>query len=67
VFNLEPLGKILIMTGSLIVIAGILMVFWNRVPFLGKLPGDIFIQRGSSQFFFPTVSYLLESRLDYGY
>ena len=59
--NFEPFGKLLILGGVFIVVLGLLLTFWNRIPFLGKLPGDIFLQKGNSQFFFPIVTSLVIS------
>jgi hypothetical protein len=59
--SFEPLGKILIIVGSLIIIAGVAMIFWQKIPFLGKLPGDIFVNKGNFQFFFPIVTCLVLS------
>ena len=35
----------------------------GRVPWLGRLPGDIFIQRGNFSFYFPLTACLLISAL----
>lgn len=51
----EPLGKLIIFTGVFIVILGLLLTFWDRVRFLGRLAGDIFWQNGSFQVFFPIM------------
>jgi len=59
--NFEPFGKLLILGGAFIVVLGLLLTFWNRIPFLGKLPGDIFLQKGNFQFFFPIVTSLVIS------
>ena len=59
--NFEPFGKLLILGGAFIVALGLLLTFWNRIPFLGKLPGDIFLQKGNFQFFFPIVTSLVIS------
>jgi len=59
--SFEPLGKFLILAGMFIVVLGLLVMFWSKIPFLGKLPGDIFVQKGSLQFFFPIVTCLLVS------
>ena len=58
---LEPWGKLLIMGGVFIVALGLLLTFWSRIPFIGKLPGDIFLQKGDFQFFFPIVTCLVIS------
>jgi hypothetical protein len=60
-FNLEPLGKILIITGCLFVAAGVVITFWHRIPLLGKMPGDIFLQKDGPKFFFPVISCLVFS------
>jgi len=59
--GMENLGKILIITGAVIAVMGLIFLFWNKVPFLGKLPGDIFFHRGSFQIIFPVATFLLIS------
>lgn len=56
------MGKILIIIGILLVIAGTLLIFKVPLPF-GKLPGDIAIKGEHFQFYFPLVSCLLLSIL----
>jgi len=56
-------GKILILTGAFVIILGLLLVFWDRIPFLGRLPGDIFLQKGNFKFFFPVATCLVISAL----
>jgi len=57
----ESWGKILILIGVVIAICGVGLTFWHRLPFLGRLPGDIFVQKGNFQFFFPIVTCLVLS------
>ncbi len=59
--NFGTFGKLLILAGILIIIVGLLLVFWNKIPFLGKLPGDIFIEKGNFRFIFPVVTCLVIS------
>lgn len=59
----QSVGKLLILAGAFLAFFGLLLVFWQRIPFLGKLPGDIFLQKGSFQFFFPIVTCLIISLL----
>jgi hypothetical protein len=40
---------------------GVLAGFFSKVPMLGKLPGDIFIRRGSFTFYFPVATCVLLS------
>ena len=46
-------GKTLIVIGCLFIIVGVLLMFIGRVPLLGKLPGDITIQKKNVTFYFP--------------
>ena len=55
------IGKILIAFGLLIVLAGVVLVLVGRVPWIGRLPGDIHIQRGNFTFYFPLATSLLLS------
>jgi len=59
--DLQGIGKILILGGAFLAFLGLLLVFWQRIPFLEKLPGDIFLQKGSFQFFFPIVTCIIIS------
>jgi hypothetical protein len=55
------IGKILIAFGLLIVLAGVVLLLVGRVPWLGRLPGDIHYQRGNFTFYFPLATSLLLS------
>ncbi|MCM2264896.1 MAG: DUF2905 domain-containing protein [Desulfuromonadales bacterium] len=54
-------GKVLIILGLVLIIAGILLILPGKVPFLGKLPGDIRIERETFSFYFPLGTCLLLS------
>ena len=58
---MNDIGKILVGFGLLIVLAGVVLVFVGRVPWIGRLPGDIHIQRGNFIFYFPLATSLLLS------
>ena len=45
--GLEHLGRILLIVGGVILVVGLLLTFGSKIPFLGKLPGDIRIERES--------------------
>ena len=55
------IAKILIVFGLLIVLAGVVLLLVGRVPWLGRLPGDIHYQRGNFTFYFPLATSLLLS------
>lgn len=54
------LGRILIVAGIALVIAGILFTVLGRLG-LGKLPGDLVWKRGNATFYFPLMSSILVS------
>jgi uncharacterized membrane protein required for colicin V production len=58
---MAPLGKGLILIGLLLVVAGALVWGFGRVPYLGRLPGDIYIRRGNTSFYFPLATCILLS------
>jgi len=54
-------GKLLILIGGVIVVIGLFLTLGVRIPFLGKLPGDISVDRGNVHFYFPVVTGLVLS------
>lgn len=54
-------GKILIFLGIILTAAGILFVFGANIPWLGKLPGDIYIKKENFTFYFPLATSILLS------
>ncbi len=60
---MPELGKALIVLGAALVIVGLLLLFAGKVPFLGKLPGDIIIKRDNFTFYFPLTTGILLSIL----
>jgi len=54
-------GKFLVIIGIAIVVLG--FILWSGIGagFLGKLPGDIRIERGNSVFYFPIVTCIVIS------
>jgi hypothetical protein len=57
------LGKMLIVLGGALVLIGVLLVVLGRVPGLGRLPGDIVVQRGNWTFYVPLATSLIVSLL----
>ena len=58
---MEFFGKILILTGALLVVLGLIFSFLPKIPYLGKLPGDIYIKKENFTFYFPLASCILIS------
>jgi len=55
------LGRLLIITGLAITAIGVVVVLGAKIPWLGKLPGDIVIQRPFFRFYFPLTTCILIS------
>jgi len=55
------LGKLLAIIGFFIVILGVLLWTGIGAGWLGRLPGDIQIERGNSAFYFPIVTCIIIS------
>ncbi len=54
-------GKMLILFGVIIVGLGLLLLFFDKIPLIGKLPGDIYIKKKNFTFYFPIVTSILLS------
>ena len=61
--DLQPLGRALIFFGVILTTFGLVLLLSPKVPWLGRLPGDILIQRERFSFYFPLASSLLASLL----
>ena len=59
--GVHDIGRMLVVFGLLIAFVGVALVLVGRVPWLGRLPGDIHIQRGNWTFYFPLATSLLLS------
>jgi uncharacterized protein HemY len=60
---MSDIGKLLLVFGLLIAGVGLVLMLAGRIPGVGRLPGDIYIQRGNFSFYFPVVTSLLVSVL----
>lgn len=57
------LGKVLVVVGAAILLVGIVLWSGFGVGWIGRLPGDIRIEREHSAFYFPIVTCLILSLL----
>jgi hypothetical protein len=60
---MQDLGKTIMLIGAVLLIIGAALYFLKGIPFFGKLPGDILIQKKNYTFYFPIVTSLLLSLL----
>jgi len=62
---MSDLGKILLGVGAVMIILGAALwlagSFLGKVPWIGRLPGDIYIERGNFRFYFPLATSILVS------
>ena len=61
--GMPSLGKFFIFAGFILVAVGLLIGVLPKLPWLGRLPGDILIRRGNFAFAFPIVTCLILSFL----
>lgn len=59
--GLEPLGRSLIVLGVALLVIGALLVLGPRVPFLGRLPGDLRIERDGIVIYIPLATMIVLS------
>ncbi len=58
---MNTMGRTLIIAGAVMVVVGLLIAFIPKIPYLGKLPGDIVIRRENFSFYFPLTTCILVS------
>jgi len=58
---MSTLGRMLLVTGGVLMLMGILLMVGAKVPFLGKLPGDLRLEGRRVSFYFPIVTCLVLS------
>lgn len=51
--SMPELGRMLVVMGVVIALLGVVLLFAGRVPGLGRLPGDIHVERGNWSLYFP--------------
>ena len=57
----DSFAKLLIMFGLILAVVGGILLFIGKVPYIGRLPGDIYIQRKNFTFYFPLATSILLS------
>lgn len=58
---MADLGKLLLALGLVLVVVGGLLTLGAKIPFLGRLPGDIHVEREGWSFHFPLTTSILVS------
>jgi len=58
---MNRMGEIFLVLGLVMVMLGVILLSVGRVPGLGRLPGDICVQRGNWSFYFPLATCVIVS------
>ena len=58
---MSELAKTIILLGAVLIVVGIILLLLQKTPFLGKLPGDILIERKNFTFYFPLATSIIIS------
>jgi Protein of unknown function (DUF2905) len=61
--GIQYIGKFLIIFGVIIIAIGGFLLLSGKIPWVGKLPGDIIVQRKNFTFYFPLATSILLSLL----
>ncbi len=59
----DSMAKLLIVMGVVLLVLGGLLLLAGKIPFLGRLPGDIAFRRGNWGFYFPLTTSIVISLL----
>jgi len=54
-------GKSLIVLGLVIALIGVVLTLAGRIPWFGRLPGDIYLKRENFTFYFPLATSIIIS------
>jgi hypothetical protein len=58
---MNPTAKILVITGLILIIAGVIWQLFGKYLHLGRLPGDIVIEKENVRFYFPIMTSIIVS------
>jgi len=61
--HMQILGKSLVAFGIILALVGLVLMFSDKIPFLGKLPGDIHVKKDNFEFWFPITTSIVLSLL----
>jgi hypothetical protein len=55
------MAKVMILIGAVLIAVGLVILFFPRLPFVGKLPGDILVKKEHFTFYFPLATSIIIS------
>jgi len=60
---MQGLGRLLVVFGLVIVLVGVVLLVADRIPGVGRVPGDLVFRRGPVTFYFPVATSIVLSVL----
>jgi hypothetical protein len=60
---MEQFGKTLLIIGAVTMVFGTIFLISGKIPWIGRLPGDIIVQKKSFTFYLPIATSILLSLL----
>jgi hypothetical protein len=58
---MPAIGKLFVILGIIMIVIGLGFMFGDKIPYIGKLPGDISIKRENFSFYFPITTSIIIS------
>ena len=58
---MPAIGKMFIILGIILIVVGFTFMFGDKIPYIGKLPGDIYIKKERFSFYFPITTSIIIS------
>ena len=59
--GLGSFGRLLVISGTILVLVGLVFMLSGKIPWLSRLPGDIYIKKKNITFYFPLGTSILLS------
>jgi hypothetical protein len=59
--QMDSMGKLMLIAGGVIMLLGLIFLFNDKIPFLGKMPGDYSYKGKNFSFYFPFVTSIILS------
>ena len=56
---MSTISRMLIIGGFILILLGVIFHFASRAPWLGRLPGDIYIKKDNLSFYFPLTTSII--------
>jgi len=56
---MADMGRMLVILGVVLIVFGLALILAGRIPFLGRLPGDVHVRRGAAEIYIPLATCLL--------